>query len=136
MMSKKKIVKLTESQLRHLVEQVLAEDVNGPAVLKAASGKVIAALNADNPATFWSAVSELLEGLIMSMDLVPGEAGAKQADEFKNVAHQLLTIAGRFKVGSSVKKPTSGTFKKPEQPQTKLRNANSMFAQVKKEKVA
>lgn len=120
-------MKISQKQLRQIISEVLVEgiplveDANGPSVLKNAAGSVIAALNEENVPAFWNAVSDVLEGLVMVMDMVPGDpaVASKQADEFNAQAKQLLAIAGRFKVGSSVKKPQSGTFKKPQPQPTK-----------------
>lgn len=56
-------MKLTEAQLRHVIRQVLVEDSGGPSQLKTSSQGVIAAINDDNPASFWQAFLGVLEGM-------------------------------------------------------------------------
>lgn len=65
-------MKLTESQLRNVIHQVLIEDASGPSALKKASSDVIMAINEENPAAFWNAFSEIIEGLAGTVSHAPG----------------------------------------------------------------
>lgn len=65
-------MKLTEAQLRSVIQQVLTEDSRGPAALKSAATDVVAAINEENPAAFWGALGEVIEGIAGTIRLAPG----------------------------------------------------------------
>lgn len=100
-------MKLTEAQLRSLVRQVLKEDVSGPAALKSAATDVVAAINEDNPAAFWNAFSEVLEGLAGTVALAPN-SDKRERQKFIETIKPVwtlvkhLALANRKDVGNNV----------------------------------
>jgi BRCT domain type II-containing protein len=103
-------MKITEQDLRKMVRRVLSEEA-GPAVLKKASTAMIQAINDDNFVAFWTAISSVLEGMIASLDHVPGDS-PKRVAEFKNQANQLLSTAGGILAASKAGKPQQNSTNK------------------------
>lgn len=65
-------MKLTEAQLRSAIRSVLTESAEGPTQLKQGAQSAIAAINDDNPASFWEAFLGVIEGLAGTVQHAPG----------------------------------------------------------------